>query len=130
MKIMVGFDGSISSSDALWVAEQHAKAFKGRIELVTSMEKGTEAQREEIETAEKDLAKEKKRLEAEGIPCQIHLLIRGMSPGEDLIEFAEENEVEEIVIGIRRKSKVGKLVFGSTAQFVILTAGCPVVTVK
>ena len=130
MKIMVGFDGSISSSDALKVAEQHAKAFKGRIELVTSMEKGTEAQREEIEAAEKDLEKEKKRLKAEGIPCQTHLLIRGLSPGEDLIEFAEENEVEEIVIGIRKKSKVGKLVFGSTAQFVILTAGCPVVTVK
>ena len=82
MKIMVGFDGSISSSDALWVAEQHAKAFKGRIALVTSMEKGTEAQREEIETAEKDLAKEKKRLEAEGIPCQTHLLIRGKLPLE------------------------------------------------
>ena len=130
MKILVGFDGSISSSDALKVAEQHAKAFKGRIELVTSMEKGTEAQREEIEAAEKDLEKEKKRLKAEGIPCQTHLLIRGLSPGEDLIEFAEENEVEEIVIGIRKKSKVGKLVFGSTAQFVILTAGCPVVTVK
>lgn len=130
MKILVGFDGSISSSDALRVAEQHAKAFNGRIELVTSMEKGTEAQREEIETAEKDLEKEKKRLEAEGIPCQTHLLIRGMSPGEDLVDFAEENEVEEIVIGIRKKSKVGKLVFGSTAQFVILTAGCPVVTVK
>ncbi|MEE8415892.1 MAG: universal stress protein [Desulfobacterales bacterium] len=57
-------------------------------------------------------------------------MIRGLSPGEDLVEFAEENEVEEIVIGIRKKSKVGKLVFGSTAQFIILTAGCPVVTVK
>lgn len=130
MKIMVGFDGSISSSDALRVAEKHAKAFEGKIELVTSMEKGTEAEREEIEAAEKDLEKEKKRLEAEGIPCETHLLIRGLSPGEDLIEFAEENEVEEIVIGIRRKSKVGKLVFGSTAQFVILTAGCPVVTIN
>ncbi len=130
MKIMVGFDGSISSSDALGVAEKHAKAFKGKIELVTSMEKGTESQREEIEAAEKDLEKEKKRLKGEGIPCQTHLLIRGLSPGEDLIEFAEENEVEEIVIGIRRKSKVGKLVFGSTAQFVILTASCPVVTVN
>lgn len=130
MKIMVGFDGSISSSDALGVAEKHAKAFKGKIELVTSMEKGTESQREEIEAAEKDLEKEKKRLKGEGIPCQTHLLIRGLSPGEDLIEFAEENEVEEIVIGIRRKSKVGKLVFGSTAQFVILTSSCPVVTVN
>ena len=130
MKIMVGFDGSISSSDALGVAEKHAKAFKGKIELVTSMEKGTESQREEIEAAEKDLEKEKKRLKGEGIPCQTHLLIRGLSPGEDLIEFAEEKEVQEIVIVIRRKSKVGKLVFGSTAQFVILTASCPVVTVN
>ena len=59
-----------------------------------------------------------------------HLLIRGLSAGEDLVQFAEEEMVDEIIIGIRRRSKVEKLVFGSTAQFVILKAHCPVVTVK
>ncbi len=130
MKILVGLDGSNSSKEALKLAKEHAKTFHAKIELVTSMEKGTEAQQKEIEQDEHDLGNEKKLLEKDGISCQTHLLIRGMTPGEDIVEFAEQNEVDEIVIGVRRRSKVGKLVFGSTAQYVILNAHCPVVTVK
>ena len=130
MKILVGLDGSNSSKEALSLAKGHAKTFNAKIELVTSMEKGTEAQQKKIEHAEHDLENAKELLEKDGISCQTHLLIRGMTPGEDIVEFAEKNEVDEIVIGVRRRSKVGKLVFGSTAQYVILNAHCPVVTVK
>ncbi|MFN2437147.1 MAG: universal stress protein, partial [Desulfotignum sp.] len=58
------------------------------------------------------------------------LLVRGLEPGEDIVRFADENRVDEIVIGVRSRSKVGKLLFGSTSQVVILQAGCPVVSVK
>ncbi len=130
MKIMVGLDGSNSSKEALRLAKEHAKTYNARVELVYSMEKGTEAQQKEIEQAQNDMENEKKLLEDDGISCDTHLLILGMTPGEDLVDFAEKNEVDEIVIGVRRRSKVGKLVFGSTAQHVILNAHCPVVTVK
>jgi nucleotide-binding universal stress UspA family protein len=53
-----------------------------------------------------------------------------MSPGEDVVQFATDNEIDEIVIGVRRRSKVGKLLFGSNAQYIILQAECPVVAVK
>ena len=130
MKILVGLDGSNSSKEAFSLAKKHAKTFNATIDLVTSMEKGTEAQQKEIEDSEHDLENAKKLLEKDGISCDTHLLIRGMTPGEDIVEFAEKNEVDEIVIGVKRRSKVGKLVFGSTAQHVILNAHCPVVTVK
>ena len=39
-------------------------------------------------------------------------------PGEKL---ATENGIDAIIIGVHRRSKVGKLVFGATAQYVILT---------
>jgi nucleotide-binding universal stress UspA family protein len=68
--------------------------------------------------------------EEDNITCNTHLLIRGLSAGEDLVEFANENEVDEIIVGVKRRSKVGKLLMGSTAQYVILQSQCPVVTVK
>ncbi|MBW1955786.1 MAG: universal stress protein [Deltaproteobacteria bacterium] len=130
MKIMVGMDESEVAAKVLDLAIRHAKAFEGSLELVISMEKGDESEQEEIRAAEKFLEAQKKRGEAEGLPCNTHLLIRGLTPGEDLVQFAKENNAEEIIIGVRRKSKVGKLMFGSTAQHVILKAHCPVVTIK
>lgn len=130
MKIMVCFDGSKSSKEAVRLATEHARAFGASVAIVTSMLKGTESEREDIEKAELDLEYEKNIVANEGIPCEYHLLIRGLSAGEDLLRFAEEQKIDEIIIGIKRRSKVEKIVFGSTAQYVILKSLCPVVTVK
>ncbi|MCG6910307.1 MAG: universal stress protein [Deltaproteobacteria bacterium] len=130
MKIMVCYDGSRSSREAIRLGREHAKSFNGSLILVTSMIKGTESEKEDIERAELDLEFEKKACVDDGLDCDTHLLIRGLSSGEDLVNFAEEEMVDEIIIGIKRRSKVEKIVFGSTAQYVILKAHCPVVTVK
>jgi nucleotide-binding universal stress UspA family protein len=130
MKIMVCYDGSRSSREAIRLGREHAKSFNGSLILVTSMIKGTESEKEDIERAELDLEFEKKACVDDGVDCDTHLLIRGLSSGEDLVNFAEEEMVDEIIIGIKRRSKVEKIVFGSTAQYVILKAHCPVVTVK
>ncbi len=130
MKLLVGYDGSDSAKEALNLAKIHAKAFGASVAVVTSMEKGTEGQREEITGAEKLLEWAKSLFEENEIACDTHLLIRGLSPGEDIVEFAKENQVDEIIVGVKRRSKVGKLLMGSTAQYVILRAPCPVVSVK
>jgi len=130
MKILVGYDGTNSAKEALNLAKSQAKAFSASIEVVTSMQKGTESERKEIEQAERGLEYAKSSFEDSGIECNTHLLIRGLSPGEDLVEFANENQIDQIVVGVKRRSKVGKLLLGSTAQYVILQAQCPVVTVK
>jgi nucleotide-binding universal stress UspA family protein len=130
MKILVGYDGTNSAKEALSLAKSHAKALGASIDVVTSMQKGTESERKEIEQAERGLDYAKSMLEQAGISCNTHLLIRGLSAGEDLVEFANENQIGEIIVGVKRRSKVGKLLMGSTAQYIILQAACPVVTVK
>ena len=130
MKILVGYDGTNSAKEALTLAKTHAKLFGATVDVITSMEKGTEGQREQIEQAERGLEWAKSLFDEYGIACNTHLLIRGLAPGEDIVEFAEENKIDEIIIGVRRRSKVSKLLLGSTAQYVILQATCPVVSVK
>ena len=130
MKILIGYDGTNSAKEALNLAKSHAKAFGASVEVVTSMQKGTESERKSIEQAERGLEYAKSLFEQDGIACNTHLLIRGLSAGEDLVEFANENQIDQIIVGVKRRSKVGKLLMGSTAQYVILQAECPVITVK
>jgi nucleotide-binding universal stress UspA family protein len=130
MKIMVGYDGSNAAKNALNLAKVHAKAFAAKVYILSSMVKGSERQVQEIRDTEHELEYIKSQFEEENIPCETHLLIRGLTPGDDLVQFAKDNEADEIIVGIAKKSKVGKFVFGSNAQYVILEAHCPVVTVK
>ena len=130
MKIMVAYDGTNAAKEALYMARQYAKTFGASADVVTSMRSGKENQQNEIDGAEQGLEWAKSVLEAEGVSCRTHLLIRGMSAGEDLVQFADDNEPAAVFIGVRRRSKVGKILMGSTAQYVILKAPCPVVTVK
>ena len=130
MKLMVCYDNSNSAQEALKLAMQHAKHFNAKVYLVTSLVGGSKDNAEENRNAESNLEFGKSLLEKEGLECETRLMIRGLQSGEDLVKFANDNEIDEILIGIQRTSKVGKLLFGSTAQHVILEARCPVVTVK
>jgi len=88
MKILVGYDGTNSAKDALNLAKSHAKAFGASVDVVTSMQKGTESERKDIEQAERGLVYAKSLFEEDGITCNTHLLIRGLTAGEDLVKFA------------------------------------------
>jgi nucleotide-binding universal stress UspA family protein len=131
MNILVGYTGGTELDNVvLTLAKQHAKIFNAKLFIATSMETATEKEMEDLEKTETHLEKLKKSIEQEGISCETHLLIRGLTPGEDIVEFAKDNKIDEIFIGIEKTSKVGKLLFGSNAQYIILEAPCPVISVK
>jgi nucleotide-binding universal stress UspA family protein len=69
-------------------------------------------------------------LEAAGVSYELQLTREGADAAEDLIELAEDADAAFIVIGLRRRSPVGKLLLGSNAQRVLLDASCPVLAVK
>ena len=130
MNILVCYDESQAAQEALKLSVDHAQKFQGRIFIITSLVGGSKEDLQEHRNAENGLTYAKSILEKEKIPCESHLLVRGLTAGEDIVKFAQDNKIDEIFIGIKKTSKVGKLVFGSTAQYVILQADCPVVTVR
>jgi nucleotide-binding universal stress UspA family protein len=62
-----------------------------------------------------------------------HLVVHGMhgrDASEEILAVAQEHRADLVVIGLRRRTPVGKLLMGSTAQRVLLDALCPVLAVK
>ena len=130
MKFLVGYDGTESAQRALALAGEQAKPFDALVYVVTSMGGGEKENLEEIKKAEDDLEKAKDLLVKEHIQCETIQLARGLSPGEDLVKFAEDNSIDIIFLGIKKKSRTRKILLGSTAQFIILKGPCPVTTTK
>jgi nucleotide-binding universal stress UspA family protein len=79
---------------------------------------------------ELELADLRGELAATGIPHRITGSADVQDPAEELINAAESVGADFIVIGLRRRSPVGKRLLGSNAQRVLLDASCPVLAVK
>jgi len=130
-KILVGYTGSVSGDKTiLEIAKQRALAFKAALIIVTSIEHVKENSMDEMDGIEKHMEYVKDNMKKAGVTCATRILVRSLNPGEDIVAFAKEENVDEIIIGIEKKSKVGKLLFGSNAQHVVLEAPCPVVCVR
>lgn len=130
MQILVAYRGTNVGRDLLNLATKHAKAFGAKIQLVTSLQGGEKTTKTIIVEAEENLAEAGKFLDEQGVQYESHLLVRNRTAGEDIVTFAEEKGCDEIIIGVKSRSKVGKILFGRTAQHIILRANCPVVSVK
>ena len=131
MKIMVCYDQSPPAEAALKLAVKHAKVWNAKLLIANSICRQLPLKHSFIKEAEQKMEDEINDLLKEtSYPYETHLLISTDDVGEQLVSFAKSNNIDQIFIGIIKKSKVGKLLFGSTAQYVILSASCPVVSIQ
>ena len=70
------------------------------------------------------------QLTEKGIDQEVRQSTRGLAPAEEILSVAAEVGADLIVIGVRKRSPLGKVVTGSTAQQVLLDATCAVLAVK
>jgi nucleotide-binding universal stress UspA family protein len=130
MKIVVGFIRSAEGGAALERAIEESRLRDAELIVVHSMEGGDKEEAEEVLEYRRELEEVERRLTEMGISHQVHEFVRGQTPSEDLVQCATDLEAELIVIGLRRRSSVGKFLLGSNAQEILLDAKCPVLAVK
>jgi nucleotide-binding universal stress UspA family protein len=126
--ILAGFVRSPEGEAAIDAAVEEVRRRGGRLVVVHSA-RGNE----DADTVVQDrnaLEKLLDRLRGQDVEVAVRDLARGNDPAEDLIQVAWEEQATLIVIGLRRRSPVGKLLLGSNAQEVLLRADCPVLAVK
>jgi nucleotide-binding universal stress UspA family protein len=89
---------------------------------------GSEGQRET--KIREDLDAIGDELKGQGIKAETLMLSEGKDASQELLDLAGSMNVDLIVIGVRRRSPVGKAFLGSDAQDILLNADCPVLAVK
>jgi len=128
--IVVGFVTTAEGAAALDRAIEETRLRQADLLVVISHKGGVGTDDEHMAETDEDLARIRAKLESADVRHTVRSLVRGNDPAEDILEVADETRAELIVIGLRRRSPVGKLILGSNAQRVLLDAGCPVLAVK
>lgn len=129
MAIVVGYVAKPEGRAALRRAAEEAQLRGVRLIVLASF-RGRDSDADAIASYEAELVAVAEALTKADIDYQLRQPVRGMDAAEDLIAAAVEVQADMIVIGLRRRSPVGKLILGSNAQRVLLDAPCPVLAVK
>ncbi|MDE9366496.1 universal stress protein [Luteipulveratus sp. YIM 133132] len=121
MTVVVGYVATREGQAALDRGVKEAAARRTRLLVVDSRGGSSD---------EPVLTQVLEQARADGVEVELRSLTHDADPAEDIITAAEEVDAELIVIGLRRRTPVGKLILGSNAQRILLDAGCPVLAVK
>ncbi|GGK79527.1 universal stress protein [Ornithinimicrobium pekingense] len=128
MTILVGYIPTPEGQAAL----QHAiaQARKDDALLVVVNSSRGEAAGDPRLLSEEQLGSAEEQLSGAGVEHLVVQPSRGRSAADEVLAAADEHRADLIVIGLRRRSPVGKLILGSNSQRILLEATCPVLAVK
>lgn len=128
VKILVGYIPTPEGVAAVDYAMDYAKQTGSELTVLNTGKDGNYAH--EHFASGQDIDALEAQLAQLGIPYDIRRPTDGIPASDSILTVAEEIDADLIVIGLRRRTPVGKLITGSTAQAVLLGADCPVVAVK
>lgn len=139
MVIVAAIDRSDRATSVVEEAESLAERFEEPIHVVHAIERsefielgfGNELVDKEVDADEvrKAAAREGKAVaESLDVPYETVGLIG--EPAAEVVEYAHEQSARYIVVSPKKRSRTGKVLFGSTAQSILLNATCPVVSTR
>ena len=125
MAVVVGYVRTDEGTAAL---EAATSILRDGERLVVVSKPETDELGEFSEEQEADALRE--HLTAQGVDAEVVLLYAEDEPAELIRSQAVAVDARVLVIGLRRRSPVGKMLLGSTAQELLFGAPCPVLTVR
>lgn len=135
MKVAVGVLDTPEGRAALEAAADEVRLRGGELLLVVFVASPHDDQASRSYTTDLEAAHARGEAVAaplveEGLAVTVRAPVGPAAPSEAILQVADEDHADLIVIGLRRRSRVGKLVVGSNAQDVLLGADAAVLGVK
>ncbi len=130
MSVIVGYLSSERGRKALELGIEEARLRNTSLVVVHSLRGAGKDDDDDVIQSDRDLDALEEALSGEGIPFSVHNYVRGNEPAQDVIQAAEDFAGELIVIGLRQRTSAGKFLLGSNAHDILMSAPCPVLTVR
>ena len=130
MSVIVGYMSAERGHAALELGLAEARLRDTDLVVIHSLHGAGVEDDQDVVASDRELETIDEMLSKEGINYSIHNYVRGNSPGEDIVQAAADFGGQLIVIGLRQRTSAGKFLLGSNAHDILMTAPCPVLTVR
>ena len=128
MTILVAYVPRPEGQAALGKGIEIAKRRNERLLVVNATTGG--AKDEGAMASVQDVERIEAQLKAAGVQSEFKQFGRGKSAIEEIEVLVTALQPYVLVIGLRKRSAVGKLILGSVAQEILMSVDCPVLCVK
>jgi nucleotide-binding universal stress UspA family protein len=128
MKVVVGYTPSPAGQAALIAAITEVQQHEGTLTVLNSSRGDALADPGYAQAADLDWVRT--TCSEAGLEVDLRQEVRGREASEELVDLLTEVQADLCVIGIRRRSAVGKMLLGSNAHRILMDAPCPVLAVK
>ena len=125
-KILLAYVPSATSEAAFAFAVEEAE-LRGASLLVLASERAPDPRKARGVTDQRPL---QERLEETGLGFELRTVPKRDDPADDILDAVEHDDVDLVILGIRKRTPIGKILLGSTSQRVAIEAPVPVVMVK
>lgn len=124
--VLLGYVPSSTSEAALDYAVEEARRRDASL-LVVASQRVPDPRKARGVTDQRPL---EQRLAETGLDVELRTVQHRDDPADDILDAIEEADVDLVVLGIRRRTPIGKMLLGSTSQRVAIESPVPVVLVK
>ena len=128
MTILVAYVPRPEGEAALEKGIEIAKRRQERLVVVNATVGGKQVDPSMAEV--RDVERVEAQLAASGLDAEFKQFVRGQNAVAEIEALVESLQASVLIIGLRKRTAVGKLILGSVAQELLLSVPCPVLAVK